>query len=141
MNEGGAAIAGAGEPEPIQGVLFAWSETGTEGVVWSVQDERHMRARPDGSPEWDYEGLNPLRDGDRLAVLRPDGSVEWEGIVALEYGRRRRPYPLNPADGQQEVHGFWVNGLQRDLAPETWAAWFFEGRPARLVPACPPLRR
>lgn len=108
------------EPLVIHGHLDPFFETGSEGVVWSVVWS--------GVPG--YESLFGLENGDELLIYNADGSVAWQGIVALEYQRRHRPYPFNPALGQQEVLGFWVHGLQENLAPETWANAFFERRPA-----------
>jgi hypothetical protein len=106
------------------GVLDAFFETGTEGVLWSIFDNDLQG----------YEALNILKDGDYLFVEDGKGEIEWEGIVSLDWDIRYRPYPTNPEYGQQEVLGYWVHGLQRGIDPERWAKWFFESRPAVVIP-------
>lgn len=104
----------------VNGILDPFFETGTEGVVWAVDDPR----------KHGYDGLNYLENGDRLVVFEVDGvTIRWEGKVGLEYKRRWRPYPMNPEYGQQEVLGMWVHGFQRDLDPEVWARMFFDRLP------------
>lgn len=55
----------------VHGALDAFAETGTEGEIWSVQE--YGKAG--------YDGLNCLREGDKLVVYSTvrDGTVEWEG--------------------------------------------------------------
>lgn len=117
----------------IKGLLEAFFETGTEGVIWSVYDE----AKIDADGKRSYEGLHPLKKGDILKVFADVARSEvlWEGVVDLETERNYHPYPLNPQYGQQAVLGMWVHGLQRDLEPETWARMFFEEKPCILIPA------
>jgi len=107
--------------DAVRGFLDPFSETGTEGVVWSFSDP--------GLPG--YHSLHPLEDGDWLRVSGPDGAVLWEGAVSLEYRRSWHPYPGTDISsggkppGQQAVMGMWVHGLQRDMDPERWAGLFF----------------
>lgn len=110
------------EPLVILGQLNPFFETGTEGVVWSVVD--------DGLPGFD--GLFPLSNGDRLIVYGAEGEVVWEGTISLEYTSRQQPFPHDPSKSQQQVAGLWVNGLQRDVDPDTWAQWFIDRRPAAV---------
>jgi O-acetyl-ADP-ribose deacetylase (regulator of RNase III) len=97
------------------GILDAFFETGTEGVLWSLEEV----------PFKGYEGLQVLKDGDELTVHRADGSIRWQGTVDLEYETGWERYPLNPEYGQQCVFGMWVHGNQRGMDPEDWAALFF----------------
>jgi hypothetical protein len=106
----------------IHGRLDPFWETGTEGVCWSLED----RIRPG------YDGLFPLSDGDHLTIFDDDGNQLWSGTISFEYERNYQPYPMNPQYGQQAVFDHWVRGLQRDIAPETWASWFFDHRRATL---------
>ena len=116
-------------PQPkspvIHGRLEAFWETGTEGVIWSIYE--------DGKTG--YDGLNTVESGDLLTVFNDASKkqVLWQGEVNLEYEQNYRPYPMNPAYGQQEVLGYWVHGLQDGMPPETWARMFFEEKPATLV--------
>jgi O-acetyl-ADP-ribose deacetylase (regulator of RNase III) len=97
------------------GVLYAYFETGTEGVFWSLEQV----------PFKGHAGLHVLEDGDELTVYRADGSIRWQGTVDLEYETGYRPYPGNPQYGQQCVFGMWVHGNQRGMDPKKWAALFF----------------
>lgn len=106
----------------IKGELEAFFETGTEGVIWSLYDERNLG----------YESLVCLKNGDYLEVYNDDGSIFWKGDVNLEYKRRYRPYPMNPQYGQQEVFGMWVHGFQEDADPEIWAKMFFDKKKASV---------
>lgn len=96
------------------GVLEPFWETGSEGVHWSVEEDGKLG----------YASLHGLRDGDWLRVFSAEGGVLFDGEVHLECKRNLRPLPGNPQYSQQEVNGYWVHGLQIDVAPETWAAWF-----------------
>ena len=61
----------------IKGTLFLWSETGTEGGYWAIQDERFIEP-PTGDwphPRWSYDGLKVLEDGDLLKIFNPDGTT------------------------------------------------------------------
>jgi hypothetical protein len=111
-------------PNRIVGVLDAFFETGTEGVVWSIVD----------NDKTGYEALSRIKDGDYLFVEDMAGNIEWEGKILLDWKSRMRPYPTNPESGQQEVLGYWVHGLQVGVEPERWAKWFFESRPAVVIP-------
>jgi len=108
---------------PIQGKLEAFSETGTEGIIWCVID--------DALSGWDK--LNCLKDGDHLTILDPDTkSVVWEGKIHLEYERNITPSGYNPNYKKQAIHGMWVNGIQDNVLPELWANWFFKEYPVIL---------
>lgn len=106
----------------IFGRLDAFFETGTEGVVWSVADQRLPG----------YDGLWPLQFGDHLDVLDANGETLWQGIFKLEYDNRR-----DPTHNQQEVGGYWVHGLQDGADPEAWAKLFFDRERAILTPLAP----
>lgn len=106
------------------GRLEPFFETGTEGIVWSVLVDGLLG----------YDALLPLENGDELVIYGQDGTVAWQGVIALEYKRRQRPYPMNPQYSQQEVLGRWVNGLQEGVDPEVWAQAFFQQAPAVVRP-------
>lgn len=113
------------EYEVLSGKLDAFYETGTEGVIWSFDE--------DG--KYGYDGLHCLEKGDIIKVFN-DASrkqVIFEGVIDLEYASRRRAFLLNPQYSGQEVFGYWVRGLQKGVDPETWARMFFDGKPAQLV--------
>ena len=109
----------------IKGTLQAFSETGTEGIIWSIYEDGREG----------YDGLNGLHGGDHLTIFHPGnpGIVIWEGNIDLEYERNYHPYPMNPQYGQQAIQGMWVRGIQRDVDPDTWGNWFFKEYPAELI--------
>ncbi len=111
----------------IKGKLDPFSETGTEGVIWAVYDDTKKG----------YDGLHCLEYGDYLTVFDPEDptKIVWKGTIDYDWERNRRPYPLNPQYGQQEVGGMWVHGLQVDVEPNDWATWFFKTYPAELIKA------
>jgi len=107
----------------IVGMLDAFFETGTEGVLWAILDNDLTG----------YDALNILKDGDYLFVEDGLSQIEWEGTVKLDWKINWREFPQNPGHGQQEVYGYWVHGIQEGLDPALWAKWFFEGRRAVAI--------
>lgn len=101
----------------LEGHLYGWWETGTEGVYWSLVTDW-------GAEHASYENLYPLEDGDELVVYQEDGAVLWSGTISWDWNVRWRSYPLNPEQGQQEVGGMWVHGFQVGVDPEVWADYF-----------------
>lgn len=61
----------------MNGVCFLYSETGTEGGWWAMQEDGF--ADKDGS--WSYEGLQILEEGDDFTVYAEDGSVLFHGVI------------------------------------------------------------
>ena len=61
----------------MKGVCFLFSETGTEGGWWAMQEDRFVTE--DG--HWSYEGLQYLKNGDDFTVYADDGSVLFHGII------------------------------------------------------------
>jgi hypothetical protein len=98
----------------ISGVLEAFFETGTEGVIWSLYEDNKQG----------YDGLHPLKNGDHLRILGENDAVIWEGLIDLEYETGYRSFPNNPEYGQQECWGFWVHGNQRGFAISDWGELF-----------------
>ncbi len=109
----------------IEGKLDAFYETGTEGVIWSVYE----------NGKYGYEALNILNYGDYLRIYsnQDRNEIIWEGNIYLDWEINWRKYPNNPKYGQQEVLGYWVHGIQKDVEPTTWGRWFFSGLPAQLI--------
>jgi hypothetical protein len=66
----------------ISGTLFFWTETGVERGMYALQDERFITPPP--KERWSYEGLYPLKTGDRLKAFNPDKTIYWEGTVRLD---------------------------------------------------------
>lgn len=107
----------------FEGKLEPFWETGTEGVLWALEDNVNKG----------YDSLHILKNGDQLTVWDDDGFALWHGVIDLEYETRKRPFPMNPQYSQQEIFGHWIHGLQRDADPETWAKMFFDRRRATLT--------
>lgn len=108
----------------IHGQLFAWFETGTEGIYWAVVDDEKKG----------YDGLHVLENGNVLTVFNKENKkkILFQGTIALEYDRLRRALQYNPEYFQQCVLGYWVHGLQKDVDPEKWAHMFFDEHRAVL---------
>lgn len=109
----------------VDGKLEPFFETGTEGVIWSVYEDNKLG----------YEGLHPLEYGDYLRIYSDykRDNILWQGNIYFDWETNWRPYPMNPKYGQQEVLGYWVHGIQKDLEPKVWGKWFFDQLPAQLV--------
>jgi hypothetical protein len=98
---------------PLQGTLLFWSETGTEGGHWALQEDRYP-----GS----YDGLHVLEDGDHLRVLNEDGSSRWEGLIQL------KSYPAFT----EHVFNCWIHADQIGMERQAWAEMFFKQLKAEL---------
>lgn len=113
----------------IEGELYDFFMTGTEGVIWSVQE-----------PGRGFEGLHEIKAGDALTVYSEDGSVRWSGVIDPDHETGWTRYPENPDNGQQISCGRWVHWIQRGFTPDDWGALFFRhgarlrGRLERRVP-------
>lgn len=130
-------------PTTIWGLATFYSETGTEGGYWAVQDHRaiDLSVYP-GPGSWSRYGLVLLKDGDTLTIYdrssvvfdagrnddrRPilfwKAEVLWEGQIRLGVydSSTERAFRL-------PIHHD-VEGVDR----ETWARWFMEKYPCRLV--------
>ncbi|MHB0963432.1 MAG: hypothetical protein ACYC5V_09525 [Gemmatimonadaceae bacterium] len=103
--------------ERVDGHLYAWWETGTEGVYWSLVTDW-------GATERSYDNQYVLEEGDILTIFDEDGSVAWHGTIEWDLRTRRMTSPFNPDRIQQEVGGLWVHGLQCGVDPELWADFF-----------------
>ena len=112
----------------IKGVCFLFSETGTEGGWWAVQDERFIAE--DGF--WSYEGLNCLLEDDELTVYAEDGTVLFHGIVRIDSATGAIPHQVmrkgkltvDRSWKQQAVGGVWVHWIQKGMDPEAWGELF-----------------
>jgi hypothetical protein len=123
----GLRISGENPAAVIHGRLDPFSETGTEGVIWSVQDDISLS----------YDALHPLENGDHLQVFDERGDIIWTGLVDLEFSR------LQHRQGkwqQQTINGTLVHGFNASQTPEEWTDMFIKERCARLVKSKPDLR-
>ncbi len=117
------------QKEELTGLLNFFTETGTEGGFWAFQDSRHISPPTPEFPrgQGSYKGLHILKNGDRLTIYSKDNPQEavWEGVISLRY------YPVFI----EEASGFWIHSDQEGVDRETWARWFFDEYPAKLIPA------
>lgn len=76
--------------EVIEGILFDWCETGTEGTIPAIQDVKYI------DPEtgmWSYDGLIALKDYHHIVVLDKESNVILNTRVSLwdnGFGYRRK---------------------------------------------------
>ena len=112
----------------MKGVCFLFSETGTEGGWWAMQEDGFIAE--DG--HWKYEGLQLQKEGDDFTVYAEDGSVLFRGVIhqdALTGAIPRRvirdgKLANHPTCKQQAVGGFWVHWIQKGIDPEVWGELF-----------------
>lgn len=98
------------------GALEAFAETGTEGEIWSVHEYGKQG----------YDGLNCLRNGDKLTVYTNvrDGEIDWEGPVAF---------------GPEKVErlGPWAGEIMRrttHMDTMEWLQMSYQHRPVVVTP-------
>ena len=113
----------------MKGVCFLFSETGTEGGWWAMQEDGF--ADKDGY--WSYEGLRFLEEGDDFTVYGDDGRVLFHDIihkdtktsaVPLQVVRKGKLVP-DKRRKQQVVGGWWVHWIQKSMDPEAWGRLFY----------------
>lgn len=108
----------------IKGTLEAFWETGSEGVIWIINEEGKKG----------YDGFNCIEEGDYLTIYSKKKKIVWEGLIECDRKTRYRKHPLNLDFGQQEVCGYWVHWLPAGVADlEKWARYFFKGYFAELI--------
>jgi hypothetical protein len=61
----------------MKGVCFLFSETGTEGGWWAMQEDDFVTE----DEQWSHEGLQCLEEGDDFTVFAEHGGVLWNGII------------------------------------------------------------
>lgn len=111
------------EHKTLDGILHFYSETGTEGGFFAVQDEKYISDLGKVTEQWKYEGLHLLKDSDYLRIFDYDRQTElWSGTINLE---RFPPFT-------ESIFGMWMHSIQKDVNREEWARYFFEAYPAQL---------
>jgi hypothetical protein len=98
----------------VHGSLEPFLETGTEGVIWSVQEYGKNG----------YDGLHCLQDGDSLEIFSTvkDGEVEWEGEVKFS-GKK-----ISEIDHTEVVRS------TKHIDTEKWLYMSWDNRPAVIQP-------
>jgi hypothetical protein len=105
----------------IFGSLEPFSETGTEGIVWSI-----CEYGKDG-----YDALHCLKNGDRLTVYSDvrDGEVEWEG--KLEFSEKK----IGKIGYVETVRD------TNHMDTEKWLKLSWQNRPAIITPDTIPAKK
>jgi hypothetical protein len=98
----------------IYGALEPFSETGTEGSIWSISEYGKNG----------YDALHCLKEGDKLTVYKSvrAGEVEWEGALAFA------PENVVALDRWHEV----LRETQH-VDTKTWLDYSFSNRPIRVM--------
>ncbi len=76
--------------------------------------------------KWDYGGLHILKNGDQLTIfdLVDPLAVVWGGMIKLKQHNLF----------EQDVHGLYIHADMEGWNREEWAAFFFNGNRAELLP-------
>jgi hypothetical protein len=111
-----AQSAQTGDPmsRRFEGELVDYFETGAEGVIWMLEDDRRFGRA----------ALELICEGDDLTIIDQLGKVLWRGVVRCDKEIGLRPYPMNPEYSQQCALGHWVHWIQRGFNPDDWARFF-----------------
>jgi hypothetical protein len=100
---------------PIKGYCDGHWETGSEGVMWCIQQ--------DGLDS--YDGQVYIDRKDYLEIFDTEtGEVVFAGKIDPDYKIGYRPYPLNPEYGQQVSCGMYCHWIQSGFKPDDWGKFF-----------------
>lgn len=77
------------KPLKIEGLLNEFSETGTEGLCWVIEDF-------DG---FGLDKLHFIEAGDHLTIQDRLGRKLWSGLIKCDRKAGWKPYPRNPNMG------------------------------------------
>lgn len=117
----------------LLGTLEAFSETGSEGIVWAFSE-----AGKEG-----YDGFHTLKRGHILTVFNSysDPSILWKGRVELDFKNRVEHIKI-PAGtlgfhrdiefDAQRIGGASVRGLPETCDEDLWLYMFQSEKPALL---------
>ncbi len=113
----------------MKGICLLFSETGTEGGWWAMQEDGFV----DKDGCWSYEGLRYLEEGDDFTVYGDDGSVLFHdiihrdtktGAVPRQVVRNGKLVP-HKRWKQQVVGCWWVHWIQKGMDPADWGKLFY----------------
>ena len=113
----------------MKGFCFLYSETGTEGGYWAMQENGFMHE--DGI-HCSYEGLRELEENDDFTVYTEDGKILWSGIIHQDSTTGAIPHQVirkgklttDPNWLQQVVNGMYVHWIQSGVDPQFWSELF-----------------
>jgi hypothetical protein len=121
--------------ETIKGTLHLYSETGTEGGYWAIQDENFIFPPTEEWPHehWSYDGLHSLKDDDCLKIFNPDGTIYWEGAISLKrYPVFTESVPIHDESANVDL-GLWIHADQNGLDRQFWARPFLKNYKGELT--------
>ena len=99
-----------------EGILFPFFETGTEGLVWALQQDGVCG----------YEGLVCLGEDDLVTIRSAKGEVLFEGAIKKDYATGAIPRYEGATHTQVTALGYWVHWSQAGFAPDDWAKLFLD---------------
>jgi hypothetical protein len=110
----------------MRGVCFLFSETGTEGGRWAIQEDGFVTQGENEGEQWSYAGLRILGEGDDFTAYGDDDSVLFHGIIHRDtktgaVSRRNGNAVTRISRKRQVVGGMWVHWVQKAMDPEAWA--------------------
>lgn len=115
----------------FKGAIFAFFETGTEGLLWALQQDGVCG----------YEGLICLGEGDLVSIHSPEGEILFEGVIKQDYQTGAIPRYEGDPCSQVTALGYWVHWSQEGWAPDSWAKLFVDecnrGTIRRFEPSAP----
>ena len=119
--------------QSTHGILEAYWEQGSEGLLWAVYDPAHDTE--EGKRQ--LSGLQLLENGDYLRVFndKAGSAVLWEGTVNLDYQRNQIAHPFFKEVKSQRIEGDRVNGIPANVEPSTWLHMFLKEKPCEVIKA------
>lgn len=103
----------------IKGQPIAYSDMGTEGVVWSVQARPHAE-------KWDYANLHTISNGDYLILMNSRKKALWHGEICQE---------INPTILQEYdvPYPAWIGRWYQKDENKSWGKLFKSTNHAVLI--------
>ena len=115
--------------ETTTGAAFAFFETGTEGLLWAVQNP----SRPG------YDGLVLIEPGDIVTIKNAQGEVLFEGTINPDRATGAIPRYEGDQFKQPTALGYWIHWTQQGWTPDAWAELFLcESNTATVIRDLPP---
>lgn len=99
-----------------EGVIFPFFETGTEGLLWALQQNGACG----------YEGLVCLGEGDLVTIHSPQGELLFEGLIKKDHQTGAIPRYEGDPCSQVTALGYWAHWSQEGWAPDSWAKLFVD---------------
>ena len=99
----------------IKGCLDIFFETGTEGLIWILDDGRKNQG---------YEAIHLIEEGDHLTVFDENDKKIFDDKIVCDTETGKIPRPTNPQFKQQSALGYWIHWVQEGWEPDEWAGLF-----------------